>query len=343
MRPTEERLKELSLPRLKTREEMLLILQKEEYGFLPAAPDSVSFSVQSNTVSNFCAGKAVLSKVTAVCKTGDKEFSFPFYATLPTDGGKHPFFIHINFRDLVPDRYMPTEELVDNGFAVFSFCYNDVTRDNGDLTSGLAGVLFENGERKDDDPGKIAMWAWAAHRVMDYAETLPDLLDLEHSVVCGHSRLGKTALFAAATDERFAFAYSNDSGCSGAAISRGKQGESVGRIGDVFPYWFCKNYLKYKNREDEMPFDQHYLLASIAPRRVCVGSATEDLWSDPQAEQLCCEAASPAFEKGFISDGKFAETGKEFFKGDVGYHLRGGLHYFSREDWLKLIKFVRMH
>ncbi len=343
MGTTEERLKKLSLPQLRPREEMLRILQEEEYGFLPAKPDSVSFTVQSNTVSNFCAGKAVLSKVTAICKTGDKEFSFPFYATVPTSGGKHPFFVHINFRDLVPDRYMPTEELVDNGFAVFSFCYNDVTRDNGDYSSGLAGVLFEDGKRKDNDPGKIAMWAWASHRVMDYAETLSDVLDFEHSVVCGHSRLGKTALFAAATDERFAFAYSNDSGCSGAAVSRQKRGESVGRICEVFPYWFCENYQKYKNRESEMPFDQHYLAASIAPRKVCIGSASEDLWSDPEAEQLCCEAASGAFEKGFVSNGEFARIGEEFFEGDVGYHLRGGLHYFGREDWQKLIKFVKMH
>lgn len=335
-------LRERNLPPLLSREEMLLILQKEVYGKIPSPPENISFTVEENYIPNFCAGKAICNKITAVCTIGTSVFSFPFYATIPTDDNKHPFFVHINFRDYVPDRYMPTEELVDNGFAVFSFSYNDVTTDNNDFTDGLAGVLYKNGKRKPDDAGKIAMWAWAAHRVMDYAQTLEDKLDLNNSIVCGHSRLGKTALLTAATDCRFKFAYSNNSGCSGAAISRQKNGEQIKDIYTVFPYWFCENYKKYIDNEDAMPFDQHYLLASISPRNVLVGSASKDLWADPVSEQLCCLAASDCFEKGFVCD-KTAEIGDEFFEGDIGYHLRDGLHYFSRTDWLKLIKFFNKH
>ena len=336
-------LKERKLPRLTNKDEMLGILLCEEYGYLPQKPDSLCFEAEENTVPNFCAGKAALNKVTAVCKIGEKSFSFPFYFTLPTAEGKHPFFVHINFRDCVPDRYMPTEELVDNGYAVLSFCYKDVTSDDGDLTNGLAGILYENGSRKASDAGKIAMGAWAAQRVMDYAVTRADVLDLNNCAVCGHSRLGKTALLASATDERFKFAYSNDSGCSGAALSRGCKGESVADILRVFPYWFCENYKKYASCVDTMPFDQHFLIASIAPRRVLIGSASKDFHADPVSEQLCCAAASEAFENGFVC-GRFpAEVGDEFFGGDVGYHLREGLHYFSREDWNKLIKFMRIH
>ena len=238
---------------------------------------------------------------------------------------------------------MPSEELVDNGFAVFSFCYNDVTMDNSDFTDGLAGVLFENGQRKPNDPGKIAMWAWAAHRVMDYAQTLGDVLELDCGIVCGHSRLGKTALLTGATDERFKFAYSNDSGCSGAAVTRQKGGETVEKICNKFSYWFCENYLKYINKEDSMPFDQHYLLSSIAPRFACVGSASEDLWADPVSEMLNCVASSSAFKNGFVYEDRLPEIGDRFFRGDIGYHLRKGLHYFSREDWLRLIEFVNIH
>lgn len=335
-------LSERNLPPLLSRKEMLLILQKEVYGKIPSPPENISFTVEENYIPNFCAGKAICNKITAVCTIGTSVFSFPFYATIPTDDNKHPFFVHINFRDYVPDRYMPTEELVDNGFAVFSFSYNDVTTDNNDFTDGLAGVLYKNGKRKSDDAGKIAMWAWAAHRVMDYAQTLEDKLDLSNSIVCGHSRLGKTALLTAATDCRFKFAYSNNSGCSGAAISRQKNGERIKNICTVFPYWFCENYKKYIDNEDAMPFDQHYLLASISPRNVLVGSASKDSWADPISEQLCCLAASDCFEKGFVCD-KTAEIGDEFFEGDIGYHLRDGLHYFSRTDWLKLIKFFNKH
>ena len=340
-----EILKDRNVPELLSREEMLDIVQAQLFGYLPPRPEKISFETEENIIPKFCAGKAVCHKVTVNTVINGKEFSFPFLATLPTDEEKHPFFVHINFRDLNPDRYMPTEELVDNGFAVLSVWYNDITTDDGDFTNGLAGVLFENGKRNDTDCGKIAMWAWAAQRILDYAETLPDKLDLSRSVVCGHSRLGKTALFAGATDERFAFSYSNDSGCSGAAIARGTApgGERVADICRNFPFWFCENYKKYCNNEENMPFDQHYLVASIAPRKVLIGSASEDIWADPVSEQLCCLAASPAFEKGFVSSGEIAKIGEEFFEGNIGYHLRKGLHYFSREDYIKLIKFINLH
>lgn len=338
-----EKLIDYKIPKLLDRDQMLSLMLEEVYGQLPPKPSAIRFEEENNIIPNFCAGKATCHKVTAFCTLQENEFSFPFYVTLPADCAKHPFFVHINFRPNIPDRYQPTEELIDGGFAVLSFDYNDITRDDGDFTNGLAGILFPDGKRASNQAGKIAMWAWAAHRLMDYAETLPDLLDLDSAIVSGHSRLGKTALLAAATDERFAFAYSNDSGCSGAAITRKKQGETVAKICEVFPYWFCENYKKYMDHEENMPFDQHFLVASIAPRKVLIGSASEDLWADPVSEQLCCFAASPAFEKGFACPDREAEIGEEFLSGDIGYHLRKGLHYFSREDWNKLIKFVNYH
>lgn len=340
-----EILEKRKIPSLLEKEKMIQILQEEEYGYMPPKPTKLSFEVQEDYVKRFCANKASFSKVIAKCKVLGQDFEFPFYCVIPKAEGKHPFFVHINFRDDVPDRYQPTEELVDNGFAVLSFGYKDVTDDNADMTDGLAGVLYPDGTRKVNQPGKIAMWAWAAQRVMDYAQTLSNL-DINCSVVCGHSRLGKTALLTAATDERFMFAYSNDSGCAGTAITRDKEGETVEDICRKFPYWFCENYQKYVGKEHEMPFDQHYLIGSIAPRYVCVGSAIEDIWADPASEMLGCVAASPAFEqngkKGFVSEDRLPEVGDVFFEGEIGYHLRKGTHYFSREDWLKLIRFVRM-
>ena len=327
------------LPPLQTRDEMLSILQKEIYGTMPEAPDTISFSFEEDLIPRFCAGKANLNRITVSCTLRGKAFSFPFSAVLPTDGNVHPFFIHINFRDCVPDRYMPTEELVDNGFAVLSFCYKDVTSDDGDFTDGLAGILFPDGKRAPDSPGKIAMWAWAAQRVMDWAQTRPDALDLSRAIVCGHSRLGKTALLTAAVDTRFAFGYSNDSGCSGAALARGTRGETVRDICRVFPFWFRENYLQFIDNESAMPFDQHFLLACIAPRYCFVGSAAEDSWADPISEQLACLAASPAFQKGFVCD-HAAQIGEAFLDGDIGYHMRKGRHYFSREDWQRLMEFV---
>lgn len=339
-----EQLKSRNLPALLPREEMLEILQREVYGYLPPKPENLTFEVEENVQKKFCAGKATCSRVTVKGEVNGRAFSFPFYASIPADGQKHPFFVHVNFDAGVFCRCQPTEEIIDNGFAVLSFGYKDVTTDDGDFTNGLAGVLYPDGVRRNKtDAGKIAIWAWAAHRVMDYAQTRGDVLDLDCAVACGHSRLGKTALLTAATDTRFRFAYSNNSGCAGAAITRRKEGETVGAIYRKFPFWFCENYEKYMENEDAMPFDQHYLVASVAPRKVLVGSASEDLWADPLSEQLCCFAASAAFEKGFVCPDRAAEVGEMFFEGDLGYHLRKGLHYFSREDWNKLAKFVNLH
>lgn len=338
-----EILNEINLPAFKSREEMLMLLQEEEYGYMPPMPDNIQFEVTENYIPSFCAGKATVKKVGIIAEISGKVFSFPAYATIPTKEGTHPFFICINFRDSISDRFIPSEELVDNGFAVLSFCHNDVTRDNDDFTDGLAGVLYENGKRKSTDAGKLAMWAWAAQRVMDYACTL-EYLDKERSIVCGHSRLGKTALLAAATDERFKFAYLNNSGCSGAALSRGKNGEQIKDICHYFPYWFCENYKKYVEKETEMPFDQHYLAALIAPRYLYIASAKEDTWADPVSEMLNCVAVSSVYEqlgkKGFVCEDRLPEAGDVYHDGCIGYHLREGLHYLGREDWLKVIKFI---
>ena len=337
----EKKINERNLPKLSGRKEMLEILQGEEYGFIPPKPDKLSFAEEKDIVPNFCAGKANLSKITLSSEICGKIFDFPMYAAVPAEDGKYPFFVHINFRDCVPDRYMPTEELIDNGFAVLSFNYEDVTSDDGDFSSGLAGIIFPDGKRAESDPGKIAQWAWAAMRCMDYAESNPRL-DCKKSVVCGHSRLGKTALLTGAIDERFAFSYSNDSGCSGAALSRSKTGETISDICKRFPFWFCEKYKAYAGNEAELPFDQHFLLAATAPRYAYVASAAADLWADPVSELLCCAAASKDFIKNNFGEPGNAENIGESrnLHGDrIGYHIRRGKHYFSREDWNRFISF----
>ena len=119
-------------------------------------------------------------------------------------------------------------------------------------------------------------------------------------------------------------------------VRRSRGGRTAKRCG------FCENYLRYVDNEEAMPFDQHYLLACVAPRRVLIGSASEDHWADPISEQLACAAASNAFTHGFAGPDRPAQIGETYFGGDIGYHLRRGTHFFSREDWLKLIRFVRV-
>ena len=337
-------LKDRQVPPLLSREEMLDIMQREVYGYLPPKPDTLSWKIRDDFIPNFCAGKVTAQQIDLTASWGEKSFTFPFSAIIPKGEGPYPFFIHINFRPDVPDRYMPTEEITDNGFAVLSFCYNDVTSDTNDFTDGLAGILYEGRERGPLEAGKIAMWAWAAQRVLDYAWQ-ERRLDKSCVTVCGHSRLGKTALLCGATDERFTFTYSNNSGCSGAAITRDKAGETVEVISHVFPHWFCTGYRRYADREHEMPFDQHYLIASVAPRFAYVASAKEDTWADPDSEMLSCVAATPAYEElgldGFVCEDRLPHSGDRWHAGTIGYHLRAGEHYFGREDWNTVMDFIR--
>ena len=207
------------------------------------------------------------------------------------------------------------------------------------MESGLSGVLAKVGY---NDTGKIVMWAYAAMRTLDYILETEDT-DRSNIAVAGHSRLGKTALVAGAFDERFICAYSNNSGCSGAAITRGKAGEQVAVITKAFPFWFCKKYRDYADRHDALPFDQHFLVSAIAPRQVYIASAAEDTWADPESEYLCCAASSEYWKlygkTGFVGEDRAPIVGDIFHDGSIGYHLRSGEHYFSREDWNKFLNY----
>ena len=312
------------------RRELTEILSREEYGFTPAAPASVRAEVLSS--ERAFAGKATLSRVKLSFDTPNGEFSFPVNLAVPENKQSVPAFVAICFRPEIPDKYLPAEEIIDRGFAFASFYYNDVTHD-GPEQDGLAAMYPV-------DPstgwGKIGMWAFAASRVMDYLETL-SCIDPARVAVIGHSRLGKTALWCAAQDERFSMAISNDSGCSGAAVSRGKVGESISDICTRFPYWFCGNYQNWKNREFDAHFDQHFLLALIAPRALYVCSATEDEWADPESEFLCSRAASEAWtllrRPGYIGPDSLPAPDSPVHAGSVAYHLRTGAHFLSRSDW----------
>lgn len=138
----------------KTKEELLEVLLAEEYGYLPPAPDKTDVTEESRDLT-FCAGRADLVTLKFTCYGPWGEFSFPAYYVCPKQAEKPvPAFVHINFRNLIPDRYQPTEELVQAGYATLTFCHNDITRDNWDFTEGFAGLLYPDGVREKHQCGK---------------------------------------------------------------------------------------------------------------------------------------------------------------------------------------------
>lgn len=324
------------------RAEIRKILQEHIYGVLPPAPQHLRVTCDS-TYPRFGGGSGLLHNLTFTVTIDKKEYSFPVYAAIPKSARPCPAFILLNFRSGIYDEYIPAEEIIDHGYAVFGFNYRDVASDDGNFKAKLAGAL-SMGRRAHNATGKIAMWAWAAMRVMDYVMTLPEI-DHEEIAVIGHSRLGKTALFTAAMDERFRYAFSNDSGSSGAALARGATGEDIACITTKFGYWFCPRYRQYAKREFELPFDQHFLTALIAPRHVGIGSAQEDLWASPHNEFLNAYAVGEAYQwygkEGLrVPVDDFPVVPSDYSEGNVHYHIRTGVHYLSRRDWLSYMDFM---
>lgn len=360
----------------KRREEIYKLFENEVYGVSPKWNGKVKIT-ETSSRDNALGGIAVCKEVKLTLINGDKSLDLNLLIFLPHSDKPIPVFLGYNFsgnhtvtdepgiavttswvrnnsRKGINDNKAReslrgsdagswcVKDLIARGYGLVTLYYGDADPDFDDgFKNGVHGLY--NQKRDATSWGTIAGWAWGLSRVMDYLEKVP-AIDSKKVAVIGHSRLGKTALWAGASDQRFAVVISNCSGCGGAALSRRRIGETVYLINKTFPHWFCGNFKKYDNKEDNLPVDQHELLALIAPRPLYVKSADEDLWADPRGEFLSCVAASPVYEllgmKGLPV--KNIPPVNQPVIGTIGYHIQTGKHAINLFDWQNYMDFADM-
>lgn len=243
--------------------------------------------------------------------------------------------------------HWPVREMLKQNFAMVGFYANDAEPDIANqFPSKLASIFGTQKQRKAHEWGILSVWAFAAQCVMDYVEQIPEI-DSSQVTLAGHSRCGKVALWYGANDERFHAVMANGSGCCGASLSLGKTGENLFSIQTAFPHWFAPAFLNYACKEKELPFDQHFLLATVAPRILHIGSGSKDAWSDPEGEYFSTFLASKAWEY-YMTDstypkmtGHFPSANEHEIAGKVGYHLREGEHLLDTFDWMCLVDHLK--
>lgn len=339
------------------RPELLECFTRRVFGRRPAAaerPKKISFETIRD--DDYAEGKARRRIVRVHYEGPCGRGHFDLVSFVPTAAKRVPAFVLICNRgadNIDPDRktrdgFWPVEEILSRGYATVAFTTQSVAADkNVGFSQGVFAAYQREAERDAESWATLSAWAWGASRAMDWIETVPEM-DAEHVAVVGHSRGGKAALWTGATDSRFALACSNDSGCSGAKLNHIDlpESEHVVQIMKNFPYWFCGNYAQAIGKETELDFDQHELVALMAPRLVAIGSASEDHWAGQLGEWWSGKLASPAWElygkKGLVA-AVWPKTETPQQEGCVSYHLRTGEHTLAAYDWKCYMDFADRH
>ena len=345
------------------RPEILAMFGNLVYGCIPSpsSPLKTTFDVEKED-TEFMDGKAIRKDIRLRFENDKGKANMLVLLFLPKATKKpvpvilkhsfnntrsHDFNVSKDRKDRLRNGW-PLGKMLDRGFGFCAVYQQDLVGHNETgFLKGIHPLFYRDGQSfpKAHEWGVLSAVAWGAMRVMDYLET-DDSVDHKRVAVMGHSKMGKAAVWTAALDERFALAISAQSGCAGAALWRRKSGETLKKMVTRFPYWLCRNAWKFVEQEDDLPVDQHMLLACIAPRPVYVHSATDDTWADGRGEYLSAYHASEVYrlleKKGLDSEAS-PPVREPIVESQVGYHIREGGHSIEDYDWEQFLRFAEFH
>lgn len=332
------------------RPELLELFRENVQGRIPETPYQIGFKVVHSD-RQAMGGSATLKQVDITIMANNKSLVIHLTLFTPNKALKRvPTFLLINNRGLTntdPARktkseFWPAEQVIARGYGIAAFNNADVDPDHFDeFKNGIHGLL-DNAPRPDDAWGTIAAWAWGASRCLDYLVTDKDVAGDKVAVV-GHSRGGKTALWASAEDTRFGMAVSSCSGNGGSSIARRHYGETIRKTNAGFPHWFNANFKKFNDNENALPVDMHMLLALTAPRAMYISCASNDLWADPRGSYLALYHAAPVYRllsKNIDIPKATPPLNEKFVSGNIAFHIRDGEHNMVAEDWNKFMDFA---
>lgn len=347
--------------RKQRRPELLKLYEMEVYGRVPDHPPKIRFELVATDASAF--SKAAIRK-DIVGHLGDEPdgptvnlvLYLPAKATGPV-----PVLLHVLFgnppagasapamtNSTPPGEIGPLSDMLARGYGYAMFRYTEIEGDTRTNSLSLVRKLaLSPGQSQPgpDDWGTITAWAWSASRVLDYLET-DRAVDAKRIGLIGHSRLGKTALWAGARDPRFALVFASCSGELGASLARRDFGETVDDVINNFPWWFANNFQKYSGRWNNLPVDSHLLIALNAPHPVFITGGTQDQWADPRGEFLAEVAAGPVYRllgKNDLGTSELPPLDAPLIEGALGFLYHTGPHSITVEDWTKFLNFADRH
>jgi hypothetical protein len=248
----------------------------------------------------------------------------------------------------LPPRFDFLGEVLSRGWGFASLGYTDIQPDRADQWSqGVVGLTLTKGQTRPgpNEWGTISAWSWGISRSIDFLET-EKAVNPKQIAITGVSRLGKTVLWAGAQDERVAAVFSVVSGEMGAALIRRDWGETLDDMAQNFPWQFAGNLQKWVGRWNDLPVDQHMLIALCAPRPVYVNGGLTDQWSDPKGEFLAVAAAGPVYRllgKSDVGATDVPPLDAPLTTGGLAFHYHSGGHTAVPADWKAFLDFAERH